>query len=253
MAAPQSTLRAIEELLGSTPRPPVRTIAAGDTMWEGKRDHYFEIGRDALACVRRAQLAIEAGPPRRILDLPCGFGRVLRYLKAAWPDAELTACDLDREGVDFCAETFGARPVYAQLDVDAIDLGDESFDLIWVGSLFSHLDAPMWEAYLRLFHRSVRVGGLLVLTTLGRYPAHRIRHGDRYRLDPADVPRLLESFDQTGFGYVPYPNHEHYGIALASPAWVMRGIEQRRDLRLVEFAERGWADHLDVIACERLV
>ena len=38
-----------------------------------------------------------------ILDFGCGFGRVLRMLKAAYPEARLTAADVKREGVDFCA------------------------------------------------------------------------------------------------------------------------------------------------------
>ena len=49
-----------------------------------------------------------------MLDFACGHGRVMRTLKAAFPDALLTACDIDRDGVDFCARTFGAAPVYFQ-------------------------------------------------------------------------------------------------------------------------------------------
>ena len=59
---------------------------------------------------------------KRILDLPCGHGRVLRYLSAAFPEAEITACDIMREGVDFCASTFGAIPVYSQDDPQQIPL-----------------------------------------------------------------------------------------------------------------------------------
>ena len=39
----------------------------------------------------------------RLLDLPCGHGRVMRYLRAAFPRAEITGCDLLRDGVDHCA------------------------------------------------------------------------------------------------------------------------------------------------------
>src|SRR5581483_10052394 len=73
----------------------IRRISPRDEMYAGDADHYFGVGRSALRCVRLAMLA--AGKQRvcRILDLPSGHGRVLRYLKAAFPEARLTACDLD--------------------------------------------------------------------------------------------------------------------------------------------------------------
>ena len=38
-------------------------------------------------------------------------------LRAAYPDTPLTVCDLDPDGVDFCATHFGAGPVYSREDV----------------------------------------------------------------------------------------------------------------------------------------
>jgi len=86
------------------------------------REYYFRCGRSAVECIQNA-LAIAAIPqPRikRILDLPCGHGRVLRYLRAAFPEAEIAACDLLRDGVDFCSSTFGATAVYSSDEPDAI-------------------------------------------------------------------------------------------------------------------------------------
>ena len=85
-----------------------------------------------------------SSPPPRILDFPCGHGRVLRYLRAEFPQAEITACDLLRDGVDFCAANFGAIPVYSDPDPSRIGLPRDAFDLIWVGSLFTHFDAARW-------------------------------------------------------------------------------------------------------------
>lgn len=65
----------------------------------------------------------------RILDLPSGAGRVLRALRAGFPDASIVACDLMRDGVDFCAREFGAIPVYAAADVGS-GTGPDRFDLI---------------------------------------------------------------------------------------------------------------------------
>src|SRR4029453_405200 len=129
-----------------------RHISPADQMLSGAldREHYFDCGRSALECINKALLIASIPPKRikRILDLPCGHGRVLRHLKAAFPEAEIAACDLLRDGVDFCSSTFGATAIYSCDEPEAIPLKPESFDLIWVGSLFTHLDAPLWSRFL---------------------------------------------------------------------------------------------------------
>ena len=101
----------------------------------------------------------EEGKRERILDLPSGHGRALRYLQAEYPEADLTACDIIRGAVEFCAETFGATPVYGKEDPADIELG--TYDLIWCGSLVTHVDAPRWDDFLDLFENALEPGGLL--------------------------------------------------------------------------------------------
>jgi SAM-dependent methyltransferase len=143
-----------------------RHISPADQMLSGAaldREYYFRCGRSAVERIQTslATASIPRERVKRILDLPCGHGRVLRYLRAAFPEAEIAACDLLRDGADFCASTFGATPVYSCDEPEAIPLSPGSFDLIWVGSLFTHLDAPLWVRFLavlrdsrpaRLFH-----------------------------------------------------------------------------------------------------
>ena len=83
-----------------------------------------------------------------ILDLPCGHGRVMRWLRATFPKASLTACDIDGDGVSFCAETFGARPALSSTDPEDLVLG--TFDLIWCGSLLTHLRPGDWDRWLSI-------------------------------------------------------------------------------------------------------
>src|SRR5436309_14349941 len=112
-------------------------------MWRSDSKYYFEYGETAVRLIRLAMDATGTGqvPTHNVLDFPSGHGRVLRTLKAAFPRARLTACDIDHDAVDFCAETFGAEPIYSDEDPRAIELPGQ-YDLIWCGSLFTHLDAP---------------------------------------------------------------------------------------------------------------
>jgi hypothetical protein len=43
--------------------------------------HYLEVGLSAMTCIEEALSRSQRPIPKRILDFPCGYGRVLRFLK----------------------------------------------------------------------------------------------------------------------------------------------------------------------------
>ena len=232
-------------------------LSPADEMLRGSlsRESYFHCGRSALECIQTALAAASILPGRvkRILDLPCGHGRVLRYLKAAFPQAELAACDLLRDGVDFCSSTFGATAIYSRDEPEAIPIDPGSFDLIWVGSLFTHLDAPLWPRFLTVLRNSLAPGGLLVFSTHGRDTYRRMLGG---LFDDSLAHRrrmlMLYRYERTGFGYAQYLGSEsYYGLSLSHPAWVIRQISALGGLRLVNLSERSWDDSHDVFASVR--
>jgi SAM-dependent methyltransferase len=231
------------------------SISPADQMLSGAldREHYFHCGRSALDCIQKALhiASIPAHRITRILDLPSGHGRVLRYLRAAFPQAEIAACDLLRDGVDFCSSTFGATAIYSCDEPEAIPLKPTSFDLIWVGSLFTHLDAPLWSRFLAVFRNSLSPGGLLIFSTHGRDAYERMLRG---MWDESVSHRrrtvLQYRYERTGFGYARYlGSASYYGLSLSHPAWVTRQITMLGGLRLVNLSERSWDDFHDVFAC----
>jgi hypothetical protein len=64
----------------------------------------------------------------------------MRALRASFPEAEITASDIDGDAVGFCASLFGATPVLVSPDASNVRLAGD-FDLIGSGSLLTHLDA----------------------------------------------------------------------------------------------------------------
>jgi SAM-dependent methyltransferase len=232
-------------------------ISALDGMFDGNRDHYFAVGRSALRCIEVAMLAAGKKELERILDLPCGFGRVLRHLQSAFPGAQLTACDIIKEGVDFCAATFNAIPAYGQKSPDQIRL-EGNYDLIWVGSLLTHFGNDDCTAFLEFFRANLRDNGLLVFTTHGRTVARRLQDGVlNYGLDSGGLKHVLKQYAMTGFGYANYPASipgigENYGVSLSSPCWVYKVIDQMPGMRLINYTEQGWDDHQDVVSLIRV-
>jgi SAM-dependent methyltransferase len=248
------------ELLDREPAAVSGVISPEDGMYvEGHRDHYFHVGRSALRGIRLAMLAAGKDDCRDILDMGCGYGRVLRILKAAFPGARLTASDILRDPVDFCVKTFGAAPHVSRERPELIELNG-AFDLIWCGTMLTNLNAERWRGFLKLFSSALAPGGLLVFTTHGRFVADRLRGGsESYGLAPEVTRRVVADYDREGFGYGDYPPEvlkmahieSDYGISVSSPSWVCARLAELPGLRIVLFREKGWDDHQDVVACLR--
>jgi SAM-dependent methyltransferase len=216
-------------------------------MHGGAGRHYYAVGLSALRCLEEALGAAASPGVDSLLDLPCGHGRVLRWLTARYPQARLTACDVDDDGVAYCAAAFGASPARSLADFDALDLGAR-FDLIWCGSLATHLDERRIGQLLAFFRRHLAPRGVLVLTTHGERAAENLRSGRLdYLLSPPQVASLLEAYSRSGFGYADYPGEPGYGVSLSSPAWV-QGRAVEAGLREVWSRPAGWDGHQDVFA-----
>jgi SAM-dependent methyltransferase len=240
----------LQTLFGEIP-PGIRwTISPEDTLYRPDPKGYVGLGLGALRCIKLALLAAGKEKVERILDLPCGYGRVLRVLRAAFPQAELTAADRNAGAITFCKETFGAVPVFLKEHPENIRLRGR-FDLIWCGSFFQRFDQARWAALLRLFESRLRPRGILVFTTNGRWIADKVKEGKRdFGLSPEALAALLEPFEHTGFGYTGPPPGKTYGTALSSPEWVCALLRRESTLRLLSFAERGWARHYDKMGQE---
>ena len=229
----------------------IEEISPRDGMWEGDRQEYFEIAASGLECVRKALQAAGRDSVERILDFGCGHGRVMRALRAEFPGAELTACDLDEDGVRFCMERFGAMGVVSRPEIPLISLPG-SYDAIWCGSVLTHLATPRWKQLLDRFAEWLAPGGVAVFTTHGQSTADtlRARHWT-YGLADAEIDAVLARFDHAGFGYIEYPGQAGYGFSLCVPAWVQGFLESFDTLELVMFEDKGWTGHQDVFAVKR--
>jgi SAM-dependent methyltransferase len=226
-------------------------IYYNDGMYDGDGVHYFKVGLSAISCINEAIECAGLKTVVAILDFPCGSGRVLRFLVQRFPEAEITACELERGPVGFCVRTFGARPAYSSLNLDEVSLG-KKFDLIWCGSLATHLNERGISALLKLFHRHLVEGGLMIFTAHGDFVPGRIvaREFD-YGLTPDQIERIGADYPMTGYGFEDYPDARDYGVSLTSPAWIRARVRELGGLREVFFKERGWDNHQDVFAFVR--
>jgi hypothetical protein len=231
----ETALRLRDEL-GADMRALLADVSPKDPTAGPHRGAHLLAGLSALDCLRRALDAAGKQDVERLLDLPCGHGRIMRILKLAFPNTELGACDTDEAGVDYCARVFGATPFYSDEDPTRVEI-DRQYDLIWCGSLFTHLDADRWPGFLSLLESTLSTNGLLVFTTHGRRD-NRVLRG--FGLTEMQTEEILAALDQTGFGYVDYEGHINWGLALALQEWVAAQIANHTSLRVIGFEDHAW-------------
>jgi len=219
-----------------------------------KLKHYFETGADALRIVVNSLIAGRRSPPATILDFPCGSGRVTRHFLSFFSGARVYACDLYERHVSFCAKVLGARGVMSREDFDDLRF-DEHFDVIFCGSLLTHLPESLARSALRLFDRTLSDRGIAVVTLHGRYSEFKRGHRVKYMSDDALFDVAAKGARTLGFGYVDYDSQAKasfdkqasYGITLVRPHWMAQRIEENTGLRLLGYAERDWDNHHDVL------
>jgi hypothetical protein len=221
-----------------------KVLHPDDEMYNTGPSHYFTVGLSAIQIIMRA-LALSWLPGiTSILDLPCGHGRVGRHLKVAFPDAQLYFSDIDQPGVDFCAQTFGGTGIYSQSDLTRVKL--PSVDLLWVGSLFTHVDRLRTLSWLHYLARHLNPYGVLIATFHGAF------FHEQYKtrgLEGIDWRALVSQWERTGFGYVPYASHGlgNYGVSLSKASAVVEMASSIPGTRTLSYTERGWADNHDVL------
>lgn len=164
----------------------------------------------------------------------------------ASPGAEMFFCDLDAGGAQFCAKEFRGTAIASRVELTEVNLPRDC-DVIWVGSLFTHLDRARTERWLRHLCGSLSERGVLVATFHGRWTIELQEQSSVF--DAASWCEVLTSYQATGFGYARYPDkpHEDYGISLSRPSAIVAMVEDIPNVRLLSYAERGWAGNHDVL------
>ncbi len=151
--------------------------------------------------------AIRASGARRVLDLGCGEGRLLRELLEDRQFEEIIGMDVsirsletarDRLKLDRLPERQAARIKLIHGSLIYRDRRLEGFDAAAVVEVVEHLDPPRLSAFERVLFEFARPGTVVLTTPNREYNvmwenvgAERFRHPDhRFEWTRARVPRL---------------------------------------------------------------
>ena len=222
-------------------------------------EDYLRVGVDALRVIVNVLVSNVREPPRSILDFPSGSGRVTRHLQAFFPEAKIVASDLYDRHLKFCVDQLGAEGILSQENLDDVDFGWR-FDLIFCGSLLTHLPEGPFRAAFRLLSRSLNDTGIAIVTLHGRHSEY-IQENYSWRYFEDELYEIARStISEKGFGYADYKglagpplfdNHAHYGVSFSRPHWSLKMVEADDRIRILGYIERGWHDHQDVLVFGR--
>ena len=194
----------------------------------GYAREYLIAGLSASRCIQAALQPI--GKERAvgsILDFPCGYGRVLRFLKAMFPDSDITGGEVQSGALDFCQRTFGVTPILSSTHFSSLSL-PRKFDLIWCGSLITHIAETAAADLLGFFYRHLTNEGVCIFTTHGQLALEWIEEKTKtYSLSEESQQQILRTFHEKGYGYADYVNQIGCGISAVSRSRVVelaRGI-----------------------------
>lgn len=177
--------------------PPFTAAEAGGARKafdEAATGHLVELER-ALAVVDR-----EFSGFRRLLDFGCGPGRYIRHLGHLAETTEIHGADIDPQVIEWLREhvSYGQFEVIPHEPPTAYP--DGHFDLILNHSVFTHLPAPLQDAWMGELQRITEPGGVLLLTIHSTPQWNHAIH--EIEQDGGNVGQLRATLEQDGVLFV---------------------------------------------------
>jgi SAM-dependent methyltransferase len=237
----------LEVLIKSLEKPTMGGIALpGTPPDQVQRDSVGSAGeqalREAFSFYREikkygSDLGKALTPDSRVLDFGCGWGRIIRFFLKDVKANNLHGVDVNPQMIDFCRELFQYGNFSICSPLPPTEIPDESFDIIYAYSVFSHLAEPVHIRWVEEFSRILKPGGILIATTQARHFIELCRslHGRTHKsgwhnsLSKAflDTEAALADYDNGKFlfcatGGGPSLPNSFYGEALIPREYVER-------------------------------
>lgn len=131
----------------------------------------FLAAGEMMATSVTASLALigrEFSSVHEFLDFGCGCGRLLQALEQRFPHLHISGTDVDHDAIAWCRTRFPRMSFRCNDEWPPCHFTDHSFDLLWCGSVFTHVDEGHQDAWLTETHRLLRGDGVLLASVHGR-------------------------------------------------------------------------------------
>ncbi len=152
------------------------------------------------------------GADTKVLDVGCGWGRILFAMARMFPSAQFSGIDVNPEVLAEgrrLAEKWGVsnRVSFSVMELESLEFADSTFDLVCSSRVFQYVPDKLKGA--RECRRVLRTGGILAIAIPNKLsPVRSSYHVPLY--DPSEVCGWLIN---AGFSGV---RHGYYGFSRAS-------------------------------------
>ncbi|MEE8587672.1 MAG: class I SAM-dependent methyltransferase [Acidobacteriota bacterium] len=107
------------------------------------------------------------------LDLACGCGRTLNFLRFDLAPSRLSGCDYDSSLIEWCRNHLRGIRFEHNQHSPPLPFAERSFEVIYSISFFTHLDETAQQAWLKEIQRILKPNGAVMLSLHGEALALR--------------------------------------------------------------------------------
>jgi ubiquinone/menaquinone biosynthesis C-methylase UbiE len=208
-------------------------------------EQYLALGRKHIGKMKEIleASAFSLGEASRVLDFGCGSGIMMRWLYDFARAGEVWGVDLVGDLIVWCQQhlsppfKFVTTTSYPHLPFE-----DHYFDLIYAGSVFTHI-SDLAEAWLLELKRIVRPGGRLYLTVQDNTTVRKFLTDNRPREERHPVFCHLEAFEQkthfTASDFAMFAINRAPGPGFPGQAQVFYDID---------YLQQHWGNYVEIIS-----
>jgi 2-polyprenyl-3-methyl-5-hydroxy-6-metoxy-1,4-benzoquinol methylase len=144
--------------------------------------HYGTVMPVYLAIIRYLR-SIQPTKGMRLIELGCGSGRVLTYVKILFPELEVWGVDYSAAGIEYAKKTYGSYGViFKHTSAQDTALKPRYFDFVVSSHVIEHVTKNEGAAFIKETHRLLKKGGHAFIGT-----PERRRCQELYALNPTDA------------------------------------------------------------------
>jgi ubiquinone/menaquinone biosynthesis C-methylase UbiE len=129
--------------------------------WNGGKEVYNEVEN-----VLRKN-SIKLGDTGSVLDFGCGCGRIIRHFYFNNKNLRFFGSDYNPVLINWCRENLSFADFSVNQLSPPMNYGNENFNMIYARSVFTHIGADLQKSWMKEFHRVLKAGGYLYITTHG--------------------------------------------------------------------------------------
>lgn len=210
------------------PPPRLRYWVHGDA----SKESFIVAGSNAYTDINRLIEQYLHAPSAEVtlLDFGCGCGRVTRYFLNRNPSYHICATDIDSKCINWNKRHLKGTVQWAVNNPKPpLPYQDESFQVIYANSVFTHLDEDYQFLWLAELQRILAPGGIAILTV----------HGDGIWQTLTGNVELQEAMSKRGFFF----SHINIGVRnfAGYPKFYQTAYHSQAYIR------SNWSEYLDVI------